>query len=410
MRVLIMMSNWPGHFHPMVAQGWALRAAGHEVLVGCTPAHAGAVLATGLTPAPVLHAEEMEVITRVRGILQLRAGTWEHRHPPLHPLTGLPVSDGAEVEFGEVLAPLTRIARRSMRGVEELVRGFPPDLVLHDPLSFEGLLIGRQFGVPAFVQLWGPIGLAENEMDLSLTPNDYGNAFGRLGLGPVDFSHLAGVLDPCPPALASVSSAPAVPARYIPYNGPGGDLRIELPDTGRPRVCLVWGNSVSRVFGEANSPIPAVVRALADRDVDVLVTLNSLDHQMLANLPANVRLLDYTPLRLLLPHCDAVIHSSGGGCSMTSVVCGTPQLLLPNGLDQPLIASRLAATGAARAVPSWAVDEDVIRHEVDELLGDDGYRIAAAELAAAALALPSPAEVVATLEAAVHDRSLEVAS
>ena len=67
-------------------------------------------------------------------------------------------------------------------------------------------------------------------------------------------------------------------------------------------------------------------------------------------LPDGVHVRADLPLSLVLPDCDGVVHYGGGGVTMTSVVAGVPQLSLPCGYDQPVMAERVTAAGLALAL------------------------------------------------------------
>ena len=413
MRVLFTVSNWPSHYFPTVPLAWGLQAAGHEVRYACTPADVVPIQSAGLVPVPVLRAPDMLKMARMHMMVDALAGRWPWPHPPVDPISGEPMARLTDFDYRAALRDIMPTARRSTRAAVELGRAWRPDLVVHDLLSLEGPLVSRVLQVPSIAHLWGPIGTAEEIDDISLVPHDYTRAYERYGVGEMDHSTVAAVVDPSPAELGTRNGHRVLPVANIPYNGPGAvptGLETAVGGRarrgGRPRVCLVWGNSVTQMFGKGNSPVPRVLAALAERDIELLVTLNTLDAGSLGDLPSNVVLLDHVPLNLLLPTCEAVIHHGGGGCTMTSLAAGVPQLVLPNGLDQPLIAERVAAAGAGLTTPAYLAEEDWIREAVLDLLGDPAYRTAAGELRESGRRRPTPARVVEQLAEMVADREL----
>jgi UDP:flavonoid glycosyltransferase YjiC (YdhE family) len=102
-------------------------------------------------------------------------------------------------------------------------------------------------------------------------------------------------------------------------------------------------------------------------------------------------------LHLLLPGCAAVIHHGGAGCLMTAVSAGVPQVVLPTGMDQPVNAARLAATGAAITIPRAVATPTAIRAAVETVLREPGYAAAATKLARQCAERPTPADVAAGL-------------
>jgi len=400
MRVLFTVSGWPAHWFPMVPLGWALGAAGHEVRVACPPAQAAAVASTGLTPVPILGDLDMAFQSRFANLWAARAGTWPYPWPPLHPVTGEP-ADLSTLDFEELAGQAKRrVAVESRRGFDAAVgyaRKWRPNIVVHDRLSADGLLAALALGVPAVASLWGPVGTAETEPQLYPIPVDYTNTFGRYGVRPLTPEAMAHVLDPCPPALAPPVAGTRMPVRYVPYNGPGG--AADLPPADRPRVCVVWSNSMSRMYGSAAYLVPTIVAALSTLDVEVVLPAHRDDVAALGPLPPGVRVLDQAPLHLLLPGCAAVVHHGGAGCAMTTAVAGLPQLMLPFGEEQDAIARRFAGTGAATNLAGHLATVDSIGAAVRDLLDKPAPRDAARQIADEMRAAPTPARLVADLVA-----------
>jgi UDP:flavonoid glycosyltransferase YjiC (YdhE family) len=409
MRVLFTVSNWPGHYYPMVPLGWALQAAGHEVRVACTESDAEQVSRAGLTPVALLHAPDMVFQARIQNYLDAQQGLWPYRAGPLHPFTGAELSslddfDCASYVRRDMRRLIMTPARRSTDAAVSFARQWRPDLVVHELLSLEGLLAAKVTGVPAVLHLWGPVGpMAESGVDLF--PLDLSRAFPRHGVGELTPGLVDYVADPCPEGLSPPVMSLRLPVRYIAYNGPGPMPRWVLTQPSRPRVCVVWGSSVTRMFGRVTFAVPKVIEALADLDAEVVLTLNQADLGQLGTLPPNVTALEQVPLHLLLPTCDAVVHNGGAGCAMTSVSAGVPQLLLPAGFDQRLISGRLADAGAGIKIDNHVADVAAIRSAVTSLLSRESYREAAGRLRGQLAQNPAPAQLAATLEDLAHQAS-----
>ncbi len=148
--------------------------------------------------------------------------------------------------------------------------------------------------------------------------------------------------------------------RHVPYDGPG-IVPDRLLEQDRPtRVCVLAGSELEIVGAEVLGPQEGV------------------------------------PLNLLLPACDGVVHDGAVDTTLTAAALGVPQLIL--GPRDRLLAERLAATGAgllAGDTGGTVNTGDTI--EAAALLGD-GPRDAARRLRDAIVALPSPVDVVATVE------------
>ncbi|MFH8404399.1 glycosyltransferase [Streptomyces sp. NPDC018019] len=418
MRVLFAVSAWPGHYYPMVPLARALQRSGHPVRFLCDASQSGALSRAGLSAAPVLSSMDMLVKARMGALLSAYEGAWPYASPPLHPDTGEVLAGTGAFDFaawwGRTEPALTRLHRASTDAAADFARAWEPDLVLHDLMSAEGPLVAALAAVPAVLHLWGPVGPADRwgaigcapeSRDRRFLPQDLSGAFERYGLPASAGDTGRIVADPCPAPLDRPADPGVLrlPARYTPYNGPGTFSRSAVPRSGRPRICVVWGRSVHRVFGPDSLRVPAVLQAAGELGAEVLLLAGREELAACGPLPPWVHPLEEAPLHQVLDGCAAVVHYAGGGSAMTAVAAGVPQLCLPCGYDQPLVAERLAAAGAAISVPNHTAAPDTVRTALGSLLGEESYRTAALRLRERNAALPSPTDLAERLVALASD-------
>lgn len=410
MRVLMTVSAWSGHYRSMVPLGWALQAAGHEVRVVCHDSEVDTVRHAGLTPVPLTDGWSVPFQARLLNVLHARQGLWQWPDLPLHPVTGDTVRSLDDFDIAAFRRDnddqVIETSRRSMDAVVDFARRWRADLVVHDLVSLEGLLAAEVLGIPDAVHPWGPVGTAEEEPGLRFLPVDFSRAFEHYGLPPASFDMVDYFIDPCPTSLAPPTGATRLPVRYVPYNGPGAAPGWVLDTPARPRVCVVWGNSVTRMYGPCSWAVPRLVEALVEFDVEVIVALNRADYAAMNGHAdhRDVRLLSNVPVHLFLDSCDLVVHHGGGNSVLNGVSAGIPQLAVTNGLDQHLIGRRLASTGAGLQLLGHELDDAGLREALGTLLGDASFGAAAARLADESRAAPSPAALVRTLEEVAADR------
>ncbi len=410
MRVLFVVSDWPAHYAPMVPLGWALQGAGHEVRVVCTPAQAGPVGAAGLTAVPLLGGPDMVTQTRLAYYFTAQAGARPYPGLPLHPDTGEELATLADFDFPAWMVRNKREVATAVKANYTDTLGFArewgADLVIHDPLAAEGLLAAKVTGVPAVLHYWGPVGHDEQDPALRLLPPDPGGFFPAHGLGDLGPDLVEHVLDPCPAALRPSVGGPATrhAVRFVPYNGVGRMPPWVLEAPAKPRVCVVWGSSLTTMFGPRSFVVPEVLRGLADLGVEVVLTGTPRDTAELGELPGDVRVLDRFPLRFLLPTCSAVIHHGGAGSLMTSLAAGVPQLSLTFAVEQEANGRRLAATGAGLQSRGDLGGRESVGQAVRRLLEEPSFAEAARRLAEENAARPAPSELVPFLEGLVEGR------
>jgi len=387
----VLFTSWAGggHYAPLVPLGWALRAAGHEVLVACHPGQTDPILRSGLPALPVGPDVDMFALFRAKR----RGGAWRPR--------GLAGNVENQRGYAGMLETAEAVADALADELVAFCRGWRPDLVLHEPASLVGPLVARLLDVPAVRQLWtvdftAPVNGFPATVEGEL-PNRFGlESFGTAG----DLT-----LDPCPPGLQVRDDLPRQPVRYIPYNGPAVLAPWLREPPVRRRICVTWGTSLRELGIERMRHVPRVVRALGALDAELVVAVLDSHRELFTDLPENVRHIGPVPLHLLLPTCEAIVHQGGGGTLMTAVGCGTPQVIIPSIADQTFNADHVAATGAGVHVRSHeAATAEEVCAATRQVLGDPAYRTAAEALRSEHLARPAPAEVVPVLERLAFDR------
>jgi UDP:flavonoid glycosyltransferase YjiC (YdhE family) len=291
-------------------------------------------------------------------------------------------------------------------GTVDAARELGADLVVHTSDHGSGELAATILGLPALEVgnrvSWstrdqgGPVsdiaGVAAVRAELGLE-----------GLPP----RLVARIDPRPPSMGGLSAdepdardgVPWWPMRYVPFNG-GAVLEPWLREPpARPRVLVTLGTVVPTVTG--TDVVSVLLDALADLPVEVVLALGDASLAATAELPANVRAVGYLPLSAALPGCSLIIHHGGSGTTAAPLHFGVPQLVLPSFADNPLSARRVADRGVGLSHDPTTLDVGTARALVLRLLEEPGFRTAAVEVAAEMAGQPSPAAVIARVEAAL---------
>jgi hypothetical protein len=390
----------------MVPVGWALQADGHEVRVLCATSQVESVSRAGLLPVPVLDGMDVVLFNRLLYYREAVSGNWPYPWMPLDPVTGEPLSALRDFDIAHyertILPALARQSRESCDRAVEYARSWSANLILHDPLSLEGALAGRVVGVPAALALWGPVGTHEPDGP-QLVPDDISDSFRRYGLGRFSPDLIEHVVDPCPAAVSPPTTAHRLPVRYVPYYGAGPvPPTVDVAAKGS-RVCVSWSTALTTMSGPDSYALPKIVRGVSALDVEVVLTATGADLAALGPVPPSVRVLEHSPLRVLLQTCDVVVHHGGAGSTMTAMSAGVPQVLVSHTSEQARIGSRVAAAGIGRHLPGHLNGPDEIREAVVDLLTDPAYRRSAAQVCAEMQARPTPVELVATLDKLARD-------
>ncbi|MEZ0096110.1 nucleotide disphospho-sugar-binding domain-containing protein [Streptacidiphilus sp. EB129] len=385
MRVLVVTSPWPTHYFVMQPLANAFRAAGHDVLVAAQSSMSDLVTRSGLPMVDIGGDIDLVGIRRRTLSRELQA-----REKP---------ADPQDSDDGEVFDSWREATLSNLDGVVNFARAWLPDLVIADTMSPAGLVAAQLLGVPGIRHLWGWdfLGSVEGEKLFAALPGFY-EPYERYGL-KVTGDPATRTVDPCPPSMQPLGTPSRISMQYVPYNGPGAVPSGLPPRTeGRPRICLTWGRSITRIIGEKAFLLPQIIRAVDGIDADFVVAIDPADRDSLGELPSNVVALDAPPLHLLLDSCDAIVHQGGSGTVYNAIRFGLPQLAITHMADQDNISAALEKSGAGIHIRGEEVTPEAIHQAVTRLIKDHEIRRAADRLRAEMLAQPVPAQVVMELE------------
>lgn len=394
MRVLVTTWAWPTHYRPLVPMVWALQAAGHEVQVASQPRLSKVITDSGAVAVPVGSDLDHHIV-RDRSMRELQLPS-----VPQAPAPGEEMIDW-EPDLRAIIARVFNVfvaySEDMLDDVLEYARWWRPDLVLFEPTTYAGPLVAAALGVPAVRHTHG--------VDVSYQARDVvaelvAPLADRIGVGDVDLTGIRTV-DPCPPSMQFATDVLREFVRFIPYNGPAVQPAwLRSPD--KPRVCLTWGTSTSKVAGEDTFLPPKVLDWTRDMGVDTVVCVTEADAATLrARIGSDrpdVRIVENLALHMVLPGCSAIIHQGGNGTLLTAGYFGIPQLVLPQLPDQTFHCNQLLETGAGRMVLPGETSADSVRAGLTSVLRDAEIAGAAARLRAEMHAQAAPSEVVDCLE------------
>ena len=376
MRVLVSTGPSFGLYCPVVPLAWALRAAGHEVLVASPETIADVVKGSGLAYIPSygpMHMREVMVHDREGNPL-----------PFAREESGLLEMAGRG--FG-------RLAARTLPGLLDIAEKWKPDIVVGEPHAYSAMVTAQKYGVP-FVE--HGVGLGYFRAMDKAGVDELSPELAELGLDGLPEPDLR--LEPCPASLQAPDLPPALPMRYIQYDPPATVPSWVFGERKRPRLLLTLGTVAT--VGPGVQVLKQLVNTLPKLGVELLVAVSDHVVPELGPLPDAVLAAGFLPLASILSSCDLAVHHCGGGSTMAAILAGLPQLLVP----QPIVAEqydsarRVTAYGAARQLLGQPIDPAAVVENCQALLDDPSYRAKAVQLRDEITAMPSPIELVSRIE------------
>ena len=163
---------------------------------------------------------------------------------------------------------------------------------------------------------------------------------------------------------------PAIPA--APANI---DFPFDQLDSERPSILV----SLGTVFNDNPSFFQDCIKAFAESDYQVVMSMGKrLSIEALGDIPANFIIRSYVPQTEILKRTDLFITHGGVNSVHQGLYYGVPLLLVPQQLEQALVAARIAELGAGVVLrkPSQAN----LRSMAGHLLSDRSYRLRASAL------------------------------
>jgi UDP:flavonoid glycosyltransferase YjiC (YdhE family) len=226
----------------------------------------------------------------------------------------------------------------------------------------------------------------------------------QLGLPPVDaVTDLLGRADlALLTTTAALDGGDPLPATVVAV-GPLVDPAVTAWSPRRPpdEVPLVVASLGTTPMNEG-PVIERVLEALADLDVQGLVTVGDHLDRATFTPPPNTDIAGYVPHAAVLPHARLLINHAGLSGIGAALASGVPMVCVPLGRDQPGNAARVEAIGAGVRVPPDAPAAE-LRSAIRRVLDDDRYAAVAEEQRRAIADASGPAgRALAALDAIIE--------
>jgi UDP:flavonoid glycosyltransferase YjiC (YdhE family) len=177
-------------------------------------------------------------------------------------------------------------------------------------------------------------------------------------------------------------------------------------DGDRPVVHVTQGTVDNADLTRLLKP---TIEALADENVMVVATTgraSELDFPV----PPNTYVAEHIPHDLLLPKVDVMVTNGGYGAVQRALSTGVPLVVAGNTEDKPEVAARVAWSGAGIDLKTGTPTARAVRAAVRDVLGNGSYLRRARELEAAYAQRDGVAEIAALVDEVISERSTAVTS
>ena len=406
MKVIVTGAPLIGHLNPLLAAGRILADLGHEVVGYAPSVFRRNVEANGLA----FHSLPPDADVDTRDM------------PKFFPRDGLPAGfAGRRIVWQRLFAGRMR---EEYRGLRDLLRQFPADIILAESMSFATLplLLAPSTDRPAiahfgatFLQLTRDDGAP---MFAGLPPartEDDRIAYGKLAaqarrdwFDPLDASlnEMLAELGCRPLPMPFYDAVIRLPDLFLQTGVPSLEYpRQRLPSTlhfvgatrpaagihpipdwasdidGSRKVVLVTQGTV------ANSDLGRLIRpsleALkAERDLLIVVTTGGRPAELLGSIPDNVRAAEFLPYDWLMPKLDLLVTNGGYGSVNHALSLAVPLIVAGTTEDKNEVSARVTWAGAGLALNTDIPSAQQLGDAVRQVIGRPSYKQRAAMLAA----------------------------
>ncbi|MDH2428951.1 nucleotide disphospho-sugar-binding domain-containing protein [Sphaerisporangium sp. TRM90804] len=417
MRILFVTNPFRSHLFVQVPLAWALRNAGHEVCIAGPPDMADDIAHTGIPGVSI--GEMLKLEEKVATVAPI-PGADGVADPRGH-RTGKSVQ--SDFGWGDPYIELKDLTS-GVRGVfypdstvEDLIsfsRLWKPDLVISDPTAVPGSIAARVVGAAHARMLFTVDRLAQLRSATRDRLHTDGDPM-REWLEPIlnrhdrpfDEEAVLGqwTISPMPLWVWRPEGVHYVPMRNVPFNGPFTTPKWVYEPPARRRVCITLGISHRDANIEGTSASASeLFDAVSDLDIEVVATFNAKQIGSV-RVPDNVRTVDFIPLNVLLPSCEAIVHEGGCGTFASANEAGVPQVIVPNDYKvekwwgSVAMANATEARGAGvYSVNAGNMTAEVLRESLKQVLEDPTFTANARRVRTEVQAMPTPNAMVPVLE------------
>ncbi|MFI6183773.1 activator-dependent family glycosyltransferase [Nonomuraea sp. NPDC051191] len=415
MRVVITQIAATSHLCLTAPIGWALKAAGHDVVVATQPDLLNAVNNMGLTGVAVgKEARLAERMANLQPEETIHGTEYDITETRPHVLTYEYTRD----TLAALASPLSLDLMVDDTMYDDLVafcRHWRPDLVVWDSVTFSGPVAATVCGAAHVRTTCGLDHWARmRELFLRLRRDRPGAededpvrdwVAAKLAKYGCDYDESVilghATLDSVPSWLRYPTESAHLPMRYVAHNNPGAFpswLSESIPD--RPRVCLTMGVSLEEVWrAGATFALKDLYEAIVDLNVEVIVLSEPPFGDSVTAIPDNIKFAGFVPNNFLLKSCAAIIHHGGWGTTATAILNGVPQIIIPHSVyDAHQLAEGVATRGAGVHLPPDQVSAASLRRELQRVLEEQTFARSAAEIRQDMLSMPTPHDIVKDLD------------
>lgn len=134
--------------------------------------------------------------------------------------------------------------------------------------------------------------------------------------------------------------------------------------------------SLGTIFNNSIEFYECCFKAFCNMNVKVIMSVGrKIDISIFKNIPSNFIVRNYVPQLEVLKYADVFITHGGMNSTNEGLYFNIPLILIPQSVDQPFVANRVAELGAGIVIEKNRITPEAINKCAAEILSDDNFRL-----------------------------------
>ncbi len=396
-RFLFVVPPFFGHVSPTLSIGASLLARGHDVQW------------TGIVPLSPEHIPEGGTFFLPEEAL---AGYREEIAAILKRQDDGPGISGPEVMKLALEETYIPIARIMMKGLNQAVDCFEPDVIVNDCICFAGALVAYSRGIPCVTTTPVPPDVMGDMKKNAPKIFEWQQQLIR------SLQYSAGIYEEGMFIHSHKMNLVFTSKAFAGYTLPEPHMHFIGPVTGRPNKAPFDWDRLSRITTPKvfvslgtllvdirKSFFTQLIEAFADEPLTIIA---ATDPGIIETWPANFIVQSFVPQSELMPHMDAVICHGGFNTVNDTFMNGLPMLITPIAYDHFHTASLIEKAGCGIKIRYKRMRIAELKAAVWELLHNKQYKEAALHIRETFIDAGGNDKAVALLEAFVQQEAATI--
>jgi MGT family glycosyltransferase len=134
--------------------------------------------------------------------------------------------------------------------------------------------------------------------------------------------------------------------------------------------------SLGTIFNNSIEFYENCFKAFDNMDAKIIMSVGkNIDVNTFKSIPSNFIIRNYVPQLEILKHTDVFITHGGMNSTNEALYYDVPLILIPQFIDQPAVANRVAELGAGVVIEKDKVTPEVLKQSVVSILSDKNFKI-----------------------------------